>query len=114
MIAPLIKDIVKYFPKMIKLDNDKRELCPVEQLLLAIPIETYKYVISNELITKLRNNKDIGYMFPERYDIDINKESLFWKCQVKIPIVEYDEYIKNIKLVNIVDEKNTIQQDFYN
>ena len=114
MISPLIKDIVKYFPKIIKLDNDKRELCPVEQLLLAIPIDTYKYVISKELITKIRKNKDIGYMFPEKYDIDINKESLFWKCQVKIPMVEYDEYIKNIKLVNIVDEKNIIQEDFYN
>jgi len=114
MIAPLIKDIVKYFPKMIKLKNDKRELCPVEQLLLAIPIDTYKYVISKELITKIRKNKEIGYMFPEKYDIDVNKESLFWKCQVKIPMVEYDEYIKNIKLVNIIDEKNTIQEDFYN
>jgi len=114
MIAPLIKDIVKYFPKMIKLDNDKRELCPVEQLLLAIPIDTYKYVISNELITKIRKNKEIGYMFPEKYDIDINKESLLWKCQVKIPMVEYTEYIKNIKLINIVDIKNTIQEDFYN
>ena len=114
MIAPLIKDIVKYFPKIIKLDNDKRELCPVEQLLLAIPIDTYKYVISKELITKIRKNKEIGYMFPEKYDIDVNKESLLWKCQVKIPMVEYDEYIKNIKLVNIIDEKNTIQEDFYN
>jgi len=114
MIAPLIKDIIKYFPKMIKLENDRRELCPVEQLLLAIPIDTYKYVITTELITKIRNNKEIGYMFPEKYDIDINKESLFWKCQVKIPIVEYDEYIKNIKLVNIIDEKNQIQENFYN
>jgi 5'-3' exonuclease len=114
MIAPLIKDIIKYFPKIIKLDNAKRELCPVEQLLLAIPIDTYKYVISNELITRIRKNREIGYMFPESYDIDINKESLFWKCQVKIPIVEYDEYIKNIKSINIIDEKNTIQEDFYN
>ena len=114
MIAPLIKDIVKYFPKNIKLENDKRVLCPVEQLLLAIPIDTYKYVISNELITKIRNNKEIGYMFPKSYDIDINKESLLWKCQVKIPMVEYIEYIKNIKLINIVDIKNTIQEDFCN
>jgi 5'-3' exonuclease len=114
MIAPLIKDIIKYFPKNIKLENDKRELCPVEQLLLAIPIDTYNYVISNELIKKIRNNREIGYMFPETYDIDINKESLFWKCQVKIPMVEYDEYIKNIKLINIIDEKNIIQEDFYN
>lgn len=114
MIAPLIKDIIKYFPAIIKLQNDKRELCPVEQLLLAIPIDTYKYVISTKLITKIRKNKEIGYMFPETYDIDINKESLFWKCQVKIPMVEYDEYIKNIKLINIVDDKNTIQENFYN
>jgi 5'-3' exonuclease len=114
MIAPLIKDIVKYFPKNIKLENDKRVLCPVEQLLLAIPIDTYKYVISNELITKIQHNKEIGYMFPKSYDIDINKESLLWKCQVKIPMVEYIEYIKNIKLINIVDIKNTIQEDFCN
>jgi len=114
MIAPLIKDIIRYFPQTIKLDNDKRELCPVEQLLLAIPLETYKYVISEELIKKIRDNKKIGYMFPETYDIDINKESLFWKCQVKIPIVEYYEYIKNIKLINIIDEKNTIEKDINN
>jgi 5'-3' exonuclease len=114
MIAPLIKDIVKYFPKTIKIDNNSRLLCPVEQLLLAIPIDTYKYVISEELIKRIRKNRELGYMFPEKYDIDINKESLFWKCQVKIPIVEYDEYIRNIKLVNIIDEKNTIQENFYN
>jgi len=114
MIAPLIKDIIKYFPKIIKLDNNKRELCPVEQLLLAIPIDTYKYVISEELIKEIRKNRELGYMFPEKYDIDINKESIFWKCQVKIPIVEYSEYIKNIKLVNIIDEKNTIQENLYN
>ena len=114
MIAPLIKDIIKYFPQTIKLNNDKRELCPVEQLLLAIPLDTYKYVISEELKKKIRNNKKIGYMFPEIYDIDINKESLFWKCQVKIPIVEYYEYIKNIKLINIIDEKNTIEKDINN
>ena len=37
-------------------------------------------------------------MFPESFDIDINKESVFWKCQVKIPMVEYYEYIKTAKL----------------
>jgi 5'-3' exonuclease len=114
MIAPLINDILKYFPKSIKIENDIRELCPVEQLLLAIPIDTYKYVINKSLISKMKKNKEIGYMFPETFDIDINKESVFWKCQVKIPMVEYYEYIKNIKLINIHDEKNEILKNIYN
>jgi 5'-3' exonuclease len=114
MIAPLINDILKYFPKSIKIENDIRVLCPVEQLLLAIPIDTYKYVISKSLINKMKQNKEIGYMFPETFDIDINKESVFWKCQVKIPMVEYYEYIKNIKLINIHDEKNEILNNIYN
>ena len=114
MIAPLIKDILKYFPNSIKIENDIRELCPVEQLLLAIPIDTYKYVINKSLIKKMKQNREIGYMFPETFDIDINKESVFWKCQVKIPMVEYYEYIKNIKLINIHDEKNEILKNIFN
>jgi 5'-3' exonuclease len=114
MIAPLINDILRYFPNSIKIENDIRELCPVEQLLLAIPIDTYKYVINKTLINKMKQNKEIGYMFPETFDIDINKESVFWKCQVKIPMVEYYEYIKNIKLINIHDEKNEILKNIYN
>ena len=47
-------------------------------------------------------------MFPESFDIDINKELIYWKCQVKIPMVEYDEYIKAIKNINIVNPKNLI------
>ena len=114
MIAPLITDIIKYFPKTIKLKNNIRELCPIEQLLLAIPIDTYKYVIDKNLIEKIKKNREIGYMFPESYDIDINKETLYWKCNVKIPMVEYNEYIKNIKLINIEDEKNKILENIFN
>ncbi len=114
MIAPLIKDILKYFPNSIRIENDIRELCPIEQLLLAIPIDTYKYVINKSLIKKIKENRDIGYMFPETFDIDINKESVFWKCQVRIPMVEYHEYIKNIKLININDEKNKILNNLFN
>jgi hypothetical protein len=47
-------------------------------------------------------------MFPDNFDIDINKEMIYWKCHVKIPMVEYDEYIKSIKLINIINSKNLI------
>ena len=47
-------------------------------------------------------------MFPISYDLDINKEDKMWKCQVKIPIVEYDEFIKEIKKINISSIKNSI------
>lgn len=78
---------------------------------MAIPPETYKYVISSKIIDKLKKQKRIGYMFPQSFDLDINKESLYWKCQVKIPMVEYEEYISVIKLLNITDikKKNSTQ-----
>jgi 5'-3' exonuclease len=113
-IAPLISDIIKYYPKKIILTQTNCELNPIEQLILAIPPETYKYVISNNIIDKLKKQKRIGYMFPESFDIDINKESLYWKCQVKIPMVEYEEYISVIKLLNISDTKNKIGQSIKN
>lgn len=113
-IAPLISDIIKYYPKKIILTQSNCELNPIEQLILAIPPETYKYVISNNIIDKLKKQKRIGYMFPESFDIDINKESLYWKCQVKIPMVEYEEYINVIKLLNISDTKNKIGKSIKN
>ena len=65
-------------------------------------------VIESEIIKNLQSNIKIGYMFPQSYCLDVNKEGKLWKCQVKIPIVEYDEYIKGIKSVNISGEKNKI------
>jgi 5'-3' exonuclease len=105
-IAPLIQDIITYFPhhdhRQRCLQHDGRLLCPMEQLILAIPRETYKYVLSTELIDKLRENKIIGYMFPLSYSIDINKDDLYWKCPVSIPTVDYDEYIREIKKIDIL------------
>ena len=51
------------------------------------------------------------------YDIDINTQSKMWKCQVKIPMVEYDEYLSEIKKIFCnykKDIKNDIQPDIYN
>jgi 5'-3' exonuclease len=106
MIAPLICDIIKYYPKKIFLEENSCELKPIEQLILAIPPDTYKYVLAKKIVNDIKTRKEIGYMFPESFDIDINKESIYWKCQVKIPIVEYEEYINIIKLIEITDEKN--------
>ena len=108
MIVPLIKDILKYFPKKINLQKALRTLNPVESLILAIPSPTYKYVLEKEIINQLEENINIGYMFPKEFNIDINKEDIYWKCQVKIPIVEYIEYESEIKKINIKNEKNKI------
>ena len=47
-------------------------------------------------------------MIPESYEIDINKEHIYWKCQVRIPIVDYEEYEFHIKKLNISNDKNMI------
>ena len=113
MITPTIKDIINFFPqsnKQIKIKYSSRTLNPVEQLVLAIPPQTYKYVIESELVEKIKSNKNIGYMLPEAFEIDINKEHIFWKCQVRIPMVEYVEFETHIKKLNIQNEKNKIYE----
>jgi 5'-3' exonuclease len=113
-ITPTIKDIINYYPKTPNIKTTNCELKPIEQLILAIPIETYNYVIKEEIINKIRKEKTIGYMFPTSYDIDINKDNLYWKCQVKIPNIEYKEYIKGIKKIKIEDIKNDTQKEIKN
>jgi 5'-3' exonuclease len=109
MVAPLIKDIINIFPtNKINIPIVKRTLNPVEQLILAIPPQTYKYVIEKTIIDQVKSNKNIGYMIPESFDIDVNKEQIFWKCQVKIPIVEYEEFNREIKQLKISNNKNKI------
>ena len=124
LVAPLICDIVKLFPndlitnnlnnqvtnklELKKITRTIRTLRPVEQLALAIPPQTWKYVLEPNIINELRGNLRIGYMFPESYNLDVNKEDIYWKCQVIIPIVEPNEYINQMKKINISNEKNQI------
>ena len=108
IITPLIRDIIRFFPNKTNLQYNPRTLNPVEQLILAIPSQTYKYVIEKKIIDIIKSNKFIGYMIPESYEIDINKEHIYWKCQVRIPIVDYEEYEFHIKKLNISNDKNMI------
>jgi 5'-3' exonuclease len=100
-IAPLINDIIKYYPTNISYEHSKCQLKPLQQLIIAIPSETYKYVLSNKLINKLDNIKEFKYMFPTSYDLDVNKETIDWKYFVKIPIPDFDEYYDIISKINI-------------
>lgn len=109
LISPTIMDIINNYPNNIEIKEDKCLLKPVEQLILAIPIETYKLVIEKEIINEIKEDKNIGYMIPESFDIDVNKDEIYWKCPVKIPIVEYNEYITTIKKININNKKNQFE-----
>ena len=82
----------------------------MEQLILAIPPQTFKYVIEKNIINEIKSNINIGFMIPEDFEIDVNNESLLWKCHVKLPIVEYNEFILEIKKINIINCKNTIHK----
>lgn len=117
MIAPLIRDVVNFFPqsnKQIEMKYSPRTLNPVEQLILAIPPQTYKYVIEKKIIGEIKSNKKIGYMLPESFQLDINKENIYWKCLVRIPMVEYAEFETEIKKLNIKNEKNKIYSSIRN
>jgi 5'-3' exonuclease len=113
LIAPLIEDIVNYYPKEIIIKKDTITLKPVEQLLIAIPFDTYKYVIEESIIDKFKNNLEIGYMMPLNFNIDVNKESVYWKCSVKIPPIEYYDFIHGVNKLKIENSKNTILTKLY-
>ena len=114
LISPIILDIVKYYPNIVEIEKNECSLNPVEQLILAIPIDTYKFVIEEDIINKIKENKNIGYMIPESYNLDVNKEDIYWKCQVKIPMVEYNEYLSAIKKIKIKNNKNKIEKSLSN
>lgn len=111
-IAPLIEDIINFYPRQIVIKNNKRLLKPVEQLLIAIPPDTYKYVIEEDIINKFKNNLEIGYMMPVNFKVDVNKESFYWKCSMKIPS-EYYDFIKYVNLLEINNKKNNITEKIY-
>ena len=100
-IAPLITDIIKYYPKDINYEHSNCKLKPIEQLILAIPRRTYKFVLQKELIDKLSSMKEFGYLFPDSYDLDVNKDIIDWKYFVKIPIPNFDEYYSIVKTLKI-------------
>ena len=111
-VAPLIEDIINFYPKEVVIKKNKRVLKPVEQLLIAIPPDTYKYVIEESIINRFKNNLEIGYMMPNNFKIDVNKESVYWKCTVKIPN-EYYDFVSGVGKLNIENDKNTISEKLY-
>jgi 5'-3' exonuclease len=111
LIAPLITDIINFYPRQIIIKKNKRVLKPIEQLLIAIPSETYKFVVDKNIIENFKNNLEIGYMMPTSFDVDVNKESVYWKCSVKIPPVEYHDYITNVHKLKIKNDKNEISEE---
>ena len=101
MVAPLLSDMIKYYPKKIKLNTTNRELKPVEQLILAIPPETYKYVIESDIIKKIQDNIKIGVSVTE----SINLVS---SAALRNPIMANGVEIKNIPLASILNPLGTV------
>jgi 5'-3' exonuclease len=116
MIPPLIEDIIKVMRDKEEIRNieeenkikRERKLRPVEQLILAIPRETYEYVIDKEIIERMEEMEEIGYMFPKEYEIEVNRDGVYYKCPVRIPMIEIVEYIESIRRIKMEGKKNDI------
>lgn len=98
-IPPLLEDIVKYYPNIddLVIQEKKCEILPIEQLILAVPKQLYSYILDKDVIDDILNIKEIGYMLTNTNNIEINKESIYWKSELKIPYVELNEYLRYIK-----------------
>lgn len=102
MIPPLIKDIIKYYPKNIYVPDNYIKLRPIEQLILVIPPDLYKYVLSEKDNNLIKNNKNmiyLNYMFPKYFETDINKEKIEWKQHILIPFIDYEYFIDKIRKI---------------
>lgn len=100
--APLLNDILTFFPEKVEIIPNYITLKPIEQLILTIPKNKYKYVVNEKIIKELEKiNFEIGYMFPLNYETDINKNNIEWKQNVRLPNVDYEYYIKMIRSINI-------------
>jgi 5'-3' exonuclease len=75
MIPPLIKDIIKYYPNKIEVPDNYIKLRAIEQLIMVIPPEMYKYVLSEQDNNIIKNSHDmlcLNYMFPKYFETDVN------------------------------------------
>jgi 5'-3' exonuclease len=99
--APFVCDLCKFF-KSYKFDINNipfelgNPVAPITQLLCVIPPK-YFDIIPKKVINEMRNNKenDIGYMFPEEYQLDTYNKNMYWQCTPILPVLD----IKKIRSI---------------
>ena len=102
MMPPLIKDIIKYYSNKIEVVDNYVKLRAIEQLILVIPPEMYKNVLSekdNDIIKNSKNMIYINYMFPKLFNTDINKDKVEWKQHIMIPFIDYEYFIDKVRTI---------------
>ena len=97
---PLIKDIIKYYPKNVNIDKCHLKLKPIEQLILVIPPKFYSFIMNKNILNKILTDKDfikIKHLFPNNFDVDKNKEIIEWKQHIILPFINYEYYLSIIQ-----------------
>lgn len=97
---PLIKDIIKYYPKNVNIDKCHLKLKPIEQLILVIPPKFYSFIMNKNILNKILTDKNfikIKHLFPNNFDIDKNKEFIEWKQHIILPFINYEYYLSIIQ-----------------
>ena len=101
---PLIEDIIKYYPKKINIKYHDVKLKPIEQLILVIPLKFYCFVFNENILMKLKDNKNflkIKYMLPNKFIVDKNRENVEWKQNIIVPFIDYEYFLKIMNLINL-------------
>jgi 5'-3' exonuclease len=92
--VPLIEDIINYYPSNISLNENKHQLKPLQQLILTIPPDKYKFIMTEKNLNKINNIMfNIGYMFPNNFMTDTNRYNIEWKQHILLPPVDYEDFI---------------------
>jgi 5'-3' exonuclease len=112
--VPFVSDIYEYLKtntiKEIEIKNNKYQIKPLEQLIMVIPPD-----FANILPVECRSifkNKELQKYFPIDYDFDIFMKTKFWLCYPEIPNPNYDDFIKEIKKINLTEESLTLNKNF--
>lgn len=99
-VAPFVSDLSKYMKtyryniNMIHFDPDK-PVKPSVQLLCVIPKKYFDILPNNmKKMVESDNFFTIGYMFPNKFILDLMNKDVYWKCLPILPNININEIKK--------------------
>lgn len=91
--SPFVSDLNTYLKNNKIVYNVKYEK-PIDmktQLLCVIP-KYYKNMLKEYKVdTNKFEDKKSSYMFPLKYQLDYENKDMYWMCEVKLPIIDFDK-----------------------
>jgi 5'-3' exonuclease len=90
--SPFASDLYSYLNQnKIEYNIDYKESIKIETQLLAVIPSYYSHILK-ECKVDIKKFKDIKYkyMFPTEYELEYDNKDLYWMCEAKLPMVDFN------------------------